>query len=310
MDGSSHDFLKWEDLIYLLDLLEISGEKRVAYLGGEPTLHPLFTEFVLYALQRKFHVNIFSSGILSDQTLQMAARYLSGYHHQELSFVCNINHPDITPPGEQKSLDRFLKSFGHLVSPGYNIYHHKLDLDFMVRLINQYGLRRHIRLGLANPIPGQKNEFLDIEKMPEMLERLFDYLPVFEKFNISIGFDCGMPLCLFPDELIGRFFKLNNGNLSFGCGPAVDFGPDMSVWSCFPLSTINKKSVFDFNSLREIVEYFKGIQHKIRSEAAGIFEACDSCKYREKDLCAGGCLAHIISNMQNEPKIRVPEVYG
>ena len=35
-----------ENLIYLADFMQAAGERRVQFLGGEPTLHPQFIDFL------------------------------------------------------------------------------------------------------------------------------------------------------------------------------------------------------------------------------------------------------------------------
>ncbi|MFP4060947.1 MAG: radical SAM/SPASM domain-containing protein [Bacteroidota bacterium] len=310
MDESDQQMLSWQDLIYIVDLHEISGDKAIALLGGEPTLHPDFVDFVLYILERNFHVNIFTSGIMGNRAIEEAAKHLSGIDPNKLSFVCNINHPDITPYPEKEALTRFFKVFGHLTSPGYNIYEPEFELDFMFHMINQYGLKHHIRLGLAHPIPGEKNMYVKVEEFPLMYKSLLKYLPTFEMLKINVGFDCGFPICGLTDEEIGKLFKINNGRLRFGCGPAVDIGPDMMVWSCFPLSRFQKKSVFDFNSIQEIVTFYEGLHSKIKTETGGIYLECDTCPYLEEKLCSGGCMAHALSKFKNEPRLRMKEVYN
>lgn len=167
-----------------------------------------------------------------------------------------------------------------------------------------------MRLGLAHPIPGMNNTHVPVINFPMMIEKLISYLPLFERFRIRPGFDCGFAICLFTDEQLGKFFKINLGNLKFGCGPAIDIGPDMTVWSCFPLSSFHKKSVFEFNSLHEISDFYSSLHHAVRVESGGIFEKCDDCRYREEGLCSGGCLAHLLNNFHNEAMVRMAEVYG
>jgi radical SAM protein with 4Fe4S-binding SPASM domain len=103
---------------------------------------------------------------------------------------------------------------------------------------------------------------------------------------------------------------MTGGMSRFGCGPAIDIGPDMTVWSCFPLSTFHKKSIYEFDSLKDVIHFYEEMHKKIRIEVGGIFEECDDCRYREDGICSGGCLAHILSNFMNEAPVRMPEVYA
>jgi len=310
MDTSAFAELSWDNLIYIADFLEISHEQKISLLGGEPTLHPHFVDFTTYLLERNFHVNVFTSGIMSDQKLMECQQFLSGFPPEKLSFTCNMNHPDISSPNETERINKFLSVFGHLTTPGYNIYQADFDIEFIFQTINNYNLRRHLRVGLAQPIPGEINRYVQIDDLKKMAKKFAGYFDLFERFNIIPGFDCGVPMCLFTDEELGKLFKLNKGRLSFGCGPAIDIGPDMMVWSCFPLSNFHKRSLFEFNSLQEIGNFYNNLHAKIRTEIGGIFEECDNCPQRYNELCMGGCIAHSLNHFKNEATVRFKEIYS
>ncbi len=308
-DAPPDDILSWEDLIYVVDLIEDSGERRISLLGGEPALHPEFTNFIIYLLERDFNITVFTSGIMSDDVLTRVESSCSAVDPDRLVFICNLNEPDLSPPEEILRVERFLELLGPRIGPGFNIYRRNFSLDFLIHYINQYGLKRSIRLGMAHPIPGMKNRFIKIEDMSMVIDRLMSYSQVLERFRISLGPDCGFPLCGFSDAQLGWMHKMTGGMLRFGCGPAIDIGPDMSVWSCFPLSNWHKKSVYDFDSLHDIHHYFESQHNIIRNEMGGIFEACDDCRFREEGICAGGCAAHLLSCFKDEAPVRLPEIY-
>lgn len=309
MEGSALPELSWDNLIYIADFLEVSGQKKVSLLGGEPSLHPHFVEFITYLLERNFHVSIFTSGIMSDEKLAESQQFLSKVPSEKLSFVCNLNHPDISSRKETERIDKFLFAFGRLTTLGFNVYQTDFDIEFIFQTINKYNLKRHLRVGLAHPIPGEINEYIPIENLKKMAKRFTGYFDYFERFKVTPGFDCGMPMCIFTDEDLGRLYKLNNGNISFGCGPAIDIGPDMMVWSCFPLSGFHKRSLFEFNSLQELMDYYKNLHSRIRTEIGGIFMDCDNCEHRNNELCKGGCVAHSVNFLRNEAPVRLKELY-
>ncbi len=310
MDSSKPDeILSWENLAYIADLFESSNEKNISLLGGEPTLHPDFVDFVLYLLHREFHVNIFTSGIVENSKLDTIGEYLSGSNPDRLSIVCNVNEPKLASEKETEKLHRFLSILGHLTTLGFNIFELDFKLEFIFQLVSQYGLRKNLRLGLAHPIPLSSNKCLDVKDLDKMAERLLSYVPLFNEYKIAPGFDCGFPLCIFTDEQLGILFKINRNGMNFGCGPALDIGPDMSVWPCFPLSDFHRKSIYDFNTIADIVNFYREIHDKVRNESAGIYEKCDECQLRERGLCAGGCISRTISEFKKEPRIRLEDVY-
>jgi len=111
-------------------------------------------------------------------------------------------------------------------------------------------------------------------------------------------------MCIFSEEELGQLYKLTVGGVSFKCGPAIDIGPDMSVWSCFPLSGFHKKNLFEFKSAKDISDFYTEKMQQVRNEAGGIYPQCDTCKYRVNDLCSGGCVAHILNHVMNEEPCR------
>lgn len=305
----SEDILSWEDMIYLADLVEMAGDRNISLLGGEPTLHPDFIDFTLYLLERNMVVTVFTSGIMSESKLDDMASIFDGIPKEQLSFVCNLNDPELTPDSENKRVIAFLKKFGSRVIPGFNIYRTDFEIEFLFNFINRFGLSRNIRTGLAHPIPGAGNQYISAQDVKKVVDRLLSFTPLFERFRASPMLDCGFPMCAFSDGQIGALYRLTGGELRFGCSPALDIGPDMTTWSCFPLSNHHKKSVFEFDSLAEIHEFYQEKLDGIRIETGGIFEACDACSYREEEKCSGGCVAHFIPAFKEEEPVRHGEFY-
>lgn len=295
-DADVKDRLSWDHLIYIADFLQSSGIHHISLLGGEPLLHPELAEFILYLNRRGMAVTIFTSGIMPDSKFDTFCRKLLSLRELNLSFVCNVNEPRLSPKGELDRVKRFFEAFGPRCSLSFNIYRLDFDMRFAADYIVNYGLNRHVRLGLAHPIPGQKNMYIPPESFPEVRARLVGYFEEFFQEGIELGFDCGFPLCMFTDEDLGKIFKYSGGRMSFQCGPAIDIGTDLSVWSCFPLSDFHKRSLYDFTSFHQLVGFYEGKMEQVRAEAAGLYPKCGSCQFRRRGLCSGGCLAHVLNS--------------
>lgn len=290
---SPKDMLSWDNLIYLADFFIKSGVYHMSLLGGEPLLHPQFSEFVHYLSKRGIHSSIFTSGITTKQKFEVIKEELidKGLEYQ---FICNVNDPKKSPASELSKVDSFLKTFGERTTLSFNIYELDFSFDFLFEYIKKYNLKNHIRLGLAHPIPNQPNHCIPPVDFPKVAERLTYFYEKFKEENIEIGFDCGFPLCIFTEEQLGKMFLWSNGRLIFKCGPAIDIGTDMSVWSCFPLSSFNKRSLFEFDSIREIDDFYNAKMNEMRNNE-GIYDSCTSCKYRKSGLCTAGCVSHVIN---------------
>ena len=76
------------------------------------------------------------------------------------------------------------------------------------------------------------------------------------------------------------------------------------MWSCFPLSDFNKKSLYDFTSFEELVNFYESKMEEVRRKISGIYTKCDVCEIRRKNLCSGGCLAHVLNYMIQEGGFR------
>ena len=255
------------------------------------------------------HVTVFTSGVVSEKILTDAIHKFESVDPRSLGFVVNLNNPRETSFSENESIGRFFNAFSRFCTLSINVYKLNFDYSYALNTINKYGLQRHIRLGLAHPIPGKKNMCIKPEDLRKMAEELMAYIPTFEAFDIHVGFDCGMPMCIFTDEEIGKLFKHTFGNVNFRCGAAIDVGPDMNVWACFPLSGYNKHSLLEFQNHEELCHCFADFHNSVRIEVGGIFEKCDNCEYRRKGICSGGCLSHGLNKFVNEDHIRNAQVY-
>ena len=303
-DSDVKDALTWDNLIYIADFLLASGERHISLLGGEPLIHPEIAEIILYLNKRGLAVTVFTSGIMPDSKFGLFVEKLYSSPNLMVAFVCNVNDPKLSSKSEVEKVKRFFTAFGSMASLSFNIYRLDFEMEFLKGYIIEYGLNRHIRLGLAHPIPGKKNKYIEPKDFCIVKDKLLGYFEEFEKLGIDPGFDCGFPMCMFDDTELGKVFKYTVGQASFQCGPAIDVGTDLNVWSCFPLSDFKKKSLLDFNSYQEIADFYGQEMERVRTEVGGIYPSCDTCRYRVKHLCSGGCLAHVLNKFIEEGGFR------
>jgi hypothetical protein len=301
------EFINWENIVYVANFLKRTNESNISLLGGEPTLHPDFIDIVLYLISRDFSVNVFTSGIVSEERLNELSASLKDLPRNQLNFVCNLNNPEQTETknkNETKKVRHFLELMGPLVTPGFNIYRSDFDIAFLFDLICGFGLKKHIRFGIASPIPDSSNLHIEPVDTKSIINRLYSFRESFETFHIEPGFDCGFTLCAFTEEQLGFFFKMNR-DIFFNCGPAFDITPDLDLFSCFPLSRFHRKSLYEFNSTKEIVEYYLDIHNCVRQEIPGIYKECDGCYYQENGRCSGGGLCQILGRFFQEEPVRL-----
>jgi hypothetical protein len=310
MSGSRREnLMSWENLIYIADFLKASGQRHVSLLGGEPTLHPECVDFILYLLERDFDVTVFTNGILTPARLEEFRHHLAEVNPERFTLVCNLNDPVQTPApkGEKQRIEKFLFAMGPLAMPGFNIYRLDFTLEFLFDSINRFGMKRHLRLGITHPLPGSGNGFIRTEDIRHVVRRLYSYRRLFDTLRVRPGLDCGFPICRFTDEELGWLHRFR-GPHQFDCGPAFDISPDMNVYHCFPLFNYHRKSLFEFDSLRQIDEHFARLRDELKAEIPGIYHECDGCRHQEEGVCSGGGLCQVLNRFMAEAPVRIPEI--
>ncbi len=297
MDGPSQDgVLSWEDFMYTVDFFNLAGHRHLSLLGGEPTLHPDFTGFLQYLFLRGFDATVFTSAIVSRELLAHLMDFLAGKNPAtaRLNFVCNVNHPSISPEAEIRRQEDFFDKAGPYCMLSFNIFEADFDLGFAVDYITRYRLKKHIRIGLTHPILGEENRFIDASQMKEVALRLVSHATLLHKEGITLGIDCGFPMCMFDDEGLGKLYKISRQPLRFSCESAIDIGTNLDVWPCFPLSGYEKRSLYDFASLGELTDYYSSMMRRVRNELHGIFDECGTCPHSASGICAGGCTSYVL----------------
>ncbi len=287
--------MSWDNIIYTLDFYHANGLKDVSYLGGEPTVHPDFVEIIDYTLNRGFVVKIFTSAIMPEEKMNRLYEVIEKHKaFDRIHFVCNANDPKYNKPKEWELIEKFYKKFSNLIVQGFNIFEDDFDMTFLFDNVVKYGLRPFLRIGITHKILGaQSNMCITPDKYPAVVKRLKHFLPFAQAAQVAYNIDCGLPMCAFSDEDLGVFSRANT-NFSWKCSPVLDIGPDMTIWPCFPLSDMNTKTLFDFNSISDIMAYFSNIIAEQRGNNNGIYVECDTCRQLETNICTGGCQSYVL----------------
>lgn len=164
----------------------------------------------------------------------------------------------------------------------------KADYSFLFDIIEKYQLRKNIRVGIALPIYEGGNSYIKKEDY----KKAGDYFTTFAKeawrHNIILGMDCGFVACMFSLEQMGEL-QLYGVAPSFSCGSALDIGPKLQVWNCFPLFQLLRVPALEYKSIVELQEDLEKKIEPALSHAQGIFPECSNCKHYSRNTCKGGC---------------------
>lgn len=298
------DVLGWEDFIYIVDFFQSNGRNHLSLLGGEPLLHKELPAMVRYLDCRGMRATLFTSGICGGDMRAKLEESLKDLSPDVFSIVVNYNNPEDTPAAENESIDTFFKTFAPYVSLGINVYKLGFDYGYALRTIVRQGLQKRLRIGLAHPVSGTRGA--SISPTPDMMKRMgtefTEAIPAIADAGIEVHMDCGFPLCAFSDQELGMLYRYCAEGLRFDCGPAIDIGPDLKVWNCFPLAGHGDKSLLDFDNCSELDDYFRNLVSDIRCGGEGMYEQCVRCPERERGRCSGGCVSHLLDRKLNSSK--------
>jgi hypothetical protein len=266
-----------------------SRQRGLGILGGEPSLHPRFAELLAEGLAAGLELKVFTNGLWRPRSID-AVREVAAGSRGRLHLIVNVNEPALTPPAQRASQDRLLARLARWSSPSFNVYQAGCDPSFLVDLILRHGLKRTIRLGLAQPLAAQRSQHLDAADYRLVAPAIVALAHRCGEHDIRLGFDCGFTLCMFTPEQLGELV-LAGCRVKAVCVPALDIGTDLSAWACFPLSALaSEVKLTDFEDAHELHDYFR--ERYGRLYAAGALPACVGCPQRRRRQCAGGCAAH------------------
>ncbi len=283
-----------QDLRKVMDMLKRSGDTTLRLLGGEPTLHPEFREIVEEAIGEGFRVVIFTNGFMKPEI----ADFLGALPDKQARMLCNVS-PQANDT--QKQLDTLfytLQRLGEKVTLGVTLSTLDMDYGFLIEYIDRLKIQRRVRLGIAQPIVGRDNEYLDPEDYREAGRFIVKMAHDLYSRDIIMGFDCGLTLCMFDDEEMGSLFRISEG-FKMLCSPIIDIGLQMDVWHCFPLSEVLVTDFSAYDKRNDMVSRYNKLTRPYRT--LGCKPECTTCKYLKTRQCTGGCLAHAMNSLNRLP---------
>jgi uncharacterized Fe-S cluster-containing radical SAM superfamily protein len=283
-------FISKENFSIALDYARKEKQPSIGILGGEPSLHPQFTDLLIEAWQRGQHTKVFTNGLWQEEQIRFMEA-LAPKYRALVNLVVNVNEPEHTPAKHQAAQNELLSRLHEITSISFNIFHKDFDPLFIVDLISKHQLKPTIRLGIAEPLADLDNAHVDISEYSLLAPTLLALADRCDQNDIRLGFDCGFTLCMFTPEEIGRLF-LAGARFKASCGPAIDIGTDLTTWSCFPLSTFSEgKKLTEFECLKDVAAYFRKQLQPLFE--AGALPECVECRHRRRKQCSGGCAAHV-----------------
>lgn len=281
----------------LLDKIHPNAEIKL--LGGEPTKHPQFKEFVEELLERKKSIHLISNLLFEEDTLNFI---LENIDPGKPVWTFLINSTDIDK--SESRLEKFVKNYKAIYSKLYSFdgedviscgltiemergweYYVKY-LDFLVSKLTKI---ERLRISLEFP-DKEKNNFWFINN--KKVGELFLYLTKCAmNHNIPFTIDCILYPCVFANKEEYKVLRKFSQSFRHICcdGVPYDIFPDKTASFCYPTKDFINIKTEDFASLENggvmLREKYNVLQKKIE-----LPKECIECKFFIQKICAGPCL--------------------
>lgn len=264
----------------------ISKDFRVGLIGGEPTLHPQFSDILTktnaFCSNTKSSAIVFTNGILLKQFIPLFGQNMAALINVN-RLKENLNNQLIESLDETNKLNWFKE---RKITLGCNLYLYENDYSFFWNIVDRYKDIQIVRMSVTAPIEKIYKENKELY-YNQMKETFLDFLNEAKKRNIEISFDCNqIPLCFFTEEeqkfILSMGYKKNNF-----CDPVIDITPNFKATCCF--GVYNPVDCSRFKDLENLTKYFQtSIVLKTLHNNNSL---CKDCEQLELMQCQGGCLS-------------------
>lgn len=293
----SNENISDEDMDKYIEFLKISNYRELRLLGGEPSLHPHFTDYVLRAINDDF----FDCCVIFSNGLKLTPEITNKFKSSKIGYLINLNNPKSIGDKKYNLTVENIKHIRSLknnlgynmnISLGINIDDPEFEYEYIIDVAKDLQII-DIRFSIVCPSNIKENTTLNYYE--QFMPQLVKFLQACKEKNIIANFDCpNIPMCLFNEyklmDYLPKRFLENNQTLGYtnDCNPVLDINPNLYVARCFPFSE-NKISLLDFKNRDELINYMQDLESEKFVKPR--FTNCIDCKYFLDKVCQGGCLA-------------------
>jgi organic radical activating enzyme len=259
--------------------------RDIGLLGGEPFQYPRLIDVIELLKSRHIHAKIFTSA--TDPLPEGLEDFDNSCGH--INFVVNVGDRSTYNDRQFANLEHFFSKFHMASALSYTIFDLEKDNpEFLFDMIDRYQLVRNIRTGIALPIYKGGNQYIDLDEYKRAGEYFCKCSEQAAKRHITMSMDCGFQACMFDDKQIGRLTRLGAG-IGFMCGAALDIGPGLQAWNCFPLFQLGRVNALDAKNMAELKDMLNAKLEETLGSQPGVRRECAVCDLFRRQLCEGGC---------------------
>lgn len=284
-----------ENMKIFIDFLKKSNYRNFRVLGGEPTLHPKFQEYVMNAINDPFfnEILIFTNGSTLNKNM------IRNIASPKTGFLINLNSKsDIGELVYEKTIENIrtlvdfykMNNFPPKITLGINIYDKDFEYKYIVDLTKELGLNI-IRYSIV--VPTETGKKISLEYYKQFIPNIMNFFKYCYENNIRTTIDCNpIPKCLFTKaQLMDLLMMEQNMALFNECCMPLDVRTNLDVTRCFPFYDDFKLNLKDYDDISKIIQYFA---QNIDSQRYVLptFEECEYCKFFIEKKCQGACMTY------------------
>lgn len=276
-----------DDFLRLVVWAKDRGWKHIRFLGGEPTIHPHFTEMLDICYRNKMYLNMSTNNLFSSQIGAKLDKYKSRIMHISLNYVLD----DLD--NKQKLIFRDNLKQLHILKIPFELSYiiSYLD-DNWLEIFKDARLYRPmcIRVSIAIPRLSKQISVSELTSHFKSISyKIFEFQENCIRFNIPFYIYRPLMPCMFSLEewqsLKGAFPFICFTRCPLGAmgdySATVVVNPDLSMFPCIAVF-IKGPYIFSFKNRKEISNFYKERIKQLLSEPA--MQLCENCEKRKRFL--------------------------
>ena len=276
------EILTIEEITKLLDHYH-NKFQAIGLLGGEPFLYPHLAEVIKMLQERRIPCKIFTS---ATNPMPKGLEELESF--EGLNFVVNVGERDTYKEEQFRNLEHFFDKFHEISTLSFTIFDLNADPTFLFDMIDKYALARGIRTGIALPIYQGGNKYIELDEYKKAGEYFIKCVDQAAARQITMHMDCGFQACMFDDAQRGHLLRQGT-QMGFMCGAAIDIGPGLQAWNCFPLFQLGYVNALDADNEEDLTKLLQAQVAKEIGDSCGVRPECPTCEFMLNGQCQGGC---------------------
>jgi len=298
------------DFRFLIHKLRQHEIAHIFILGGEPTIRSQFIPMMKYALKYFFRISLLSNGLFSKQIqnflISVAPRISIQFNITTPGFVYN--------PQIRKNIINNIAQLApktDVVLAINSTFQTDKDAKHIINLIDKKILSQvEVCLCFTKPIAGEKN-VISIDDYPKAGKNIVKFIDYLEKLGPPklIHSISGFTPCMFTAQE-SKLLAEKKIKFRYHCHTGFNdswftIAPNLSVFRCFPLSTMERFQITKKTNLVQLRKKFDSILNHY--EQTIILDKCKTCPFYglEKNQCSGPCLAFRINALHLFKKLGI-----